>query len=139
MTIHPLANGARCKDFLILALQPSSFWIFEPLETPWRRLNSSATARARSHFLEAIAHSEYIEPMLFRPALVDGLPTHHAAERRQRSRSRAANALAVADAFSTHSVVDFAEFFVIEEPFEMVEAEGLSNQPSRRPYGRSSH
>jgi len=32
-----------------------------------------------------------------------------------------------------NSVVDFAEFFVIEERFEMVEAEGLSKkQRSRR-------
>jgi len=31
-----------------------------------------------------------------------------------------------------NSVVDFAEFFIIEERFEMVEAEGLSKQRSRR-------
>jgi hypothetical protein len=45
----------------------------------------------------------------------------------------------VADEFDTDSVVDSSEFLVVEEPFEMVEAEGLSNQRSRLSLGRASH
>lgn len=138
ITAYPLANSARCKDFLILAPQPSSFWIFDPLERAWLCLNSSGTAGVRSHFLEAIAHSECIERMLIRAALVEGLPTHCARRKTAEIAKPGSECASVADAFSADSVVDFAEFFVIEERFEMVEAEGLSKQPSRRSHGRSS-
>jgi hypothetical protein len=55
--------------------------------------------------------------MLIRAALVGGLPTHSARRKLAEIAKLAAKAPAVADAFSADSVVDFAEFFVIEEPF----------------------
>lgn len=56
-----------------------------------------------------------------------------------RGAALATEATRATDRFHRDSVVDLGEFFVVEEPFEMVEAEGLSKQRSRPWHGRSSH